>query len=67
MCLECEQRNGQKTEVDVESQFQLALHDELWRTAYIQGLYMQTVSRIVGCTGEKPIGEGPDDVNFLYY
>ena len=36
VCLEYEQRNGQKTEMDEESQF---LHDELWGTAYIQGLY----------------------------
>ena len=37
--LEYEQRNGQKAEVDEESQFQVALHDELRGTAYIQGPY----------------------------
>ena len=25
--------------IDEKSQFQLALHEELWDTAYIQGLY----------------------------
>ena len=34
-----EQKNGQKAELDEKSQFQLALHGELWGTAYIQGLY----------------------------
>ena len=41
VCLEYMNRKMgmQKAELDEESQFQLALHDELWGTAYIQGLY----------------------------
>ena len=41
VCLEYVNGNMgmQKAELDEESQFQLVLHDELWGTAYIQGLY----------------------------